>query len=295
MPQPPLPPPQKMPDIRLVQPQLSWGTVSPASRKHQIQQLSALALTLRSQKLPGVRLWRELTRMAVAAYTDTGLPPARQADFAMQDLAVVILGPYALKYMHWFASITPHPVQDPLLQAFFSDLGQLGLPPAEPVPAWREAGYAGKINDLFDPGLDRCFGRDFRPQLNDLSDNQVFHTFFYQYIAYVTRATLTIRAASLYHELFERGGTIQDHTAALIGIQMGYVLRQLRESEDPQLLLWPDLVEAAYAAEPTTQLAPAARQLRHQLDTLLHQPRPLDATLRQLEFGLILSLKPPGQ
>lgn len=287
---PPAPPAQ-------LQPVRSWGKLDLADRQRRIQALAARALELRAQRLPGVQLWSELTRSAVAAYADAEIPPALRADFVIEDLALVILGPSALKYMGWFEKITPPALRDPLLASFYADFGRLGLPPLEPAQAWRQAGYVGKVNDLLDPGLDRHFGRDFRLALNDKSDNQIFHTFFYQFIAYLTRSPLTIRAGSVYHELFERGGSVQDHNAALTGIEVGRSLRRLRDSADPELEIWPELMLAAYARQAPARLSPPALALRRRIDELLTHPTGLDITLRSFEYGtiVIMNSRPPAQ
>lgn len=280
---PPAPPP-----LAQLQPERSWGKLDLAERQRRIQALAARALELRAQQLPGVQLWSELTRSAVMAYADLGISAALRADFVIEDLALVILGPSALKYMGWFRKITPPPLQDPLLASFYADFARLGLPPLEPAQAWRKVGYVGKVNDLLDPGLDRHFARDFRPALNDKSDNQIFHTFFYQFIAYLTRATLTIRAGSVYHELLERGGSVQDHNAALTGIEVGRSLRRLRDSRDPELEKWPEMILAAYAREAPAGLSPPALALRRRIDHLLAHPVGLDMTLRSFEYGAIV-------
>lgn len=276
----------------VVQPQLSWAQLSPESRRVHLQELGRQALKLREQKRPGLELWSELTRQAAAAYADSRLAPERQADFVIEDLAVVILGPAALKYLGWFRQITPHPLQDPLCDTFIADFNRLGLSAEWGYTHWRLAGYAGKREERFDAGLDRHFARDFRKAFNDHSDNQIFHTFFYQFIAYVTRASLTIRAASLYHELFEYGGSLADHRAALTGIQVGLFLRQLRDRGEPALSQWPDYLRAAYGLK-AAGLSPSASALRQRIDRLLQQPTPADAGLRALEFGLIRLFKDP--
>ena len=279
--------------VQSIQPQYpDWRDVSVASRQGRIRGLADLALYLRQRETPGVALWRELTRTAASAYATTELTPVQQADFAMQDLAVVILGPNALKYLRWFDKITPDQIQDPLVNQFFAELGRLGLPPAEPVLAWRETGYMSKLDDEVDPGLDRHFGADFRPEINDHTDNQIFHTFFYQFMAYITRASLTIRAASVYHELVDKGGSEADHTAALIGIRAGTELRRLRDSGTPALEDWPELILAAYGKQPLPENAgPRAHHLRQQIDTLIAHPGSLDTALRGIEYSLIRLVK----
>lgn len=264
-----------------------WGAVSIEDRQAHIRALAELALSLREREAPGPQIWSELTGAAVAAYAGTELPTARQADFVIQDLAVVILGPFSLKYLRWFDKITPDLVQDPLVNQFFAELGRLGLPPAEPLPEWRAAGYVGKLDDAVDPGLDRHFAAHFRAEINDSTDNQIFHTFFYQFMAYVTKAALTIRAASVYHEIADKGGSTHDHTAALLGIRTGTELRRRRDSGEPGFGDWPGLILAAYAKDAPEGLSPAAAEFRRETDALVAKPGTLDGMLRGVEYAII--------
>lgn len=282
---------QAEPPKHAAQPLVDWGDQTIAGRQANIRALANKAAELRDQQVPGVQLWSELTRQAVAAYADAAIPVTRRCDFVIQDLSVVILGPFALKYLRWFDKITPDMVQDRLVNDFFSELARLGVPGPDPVPEWREAGYMSKLDDSVDPGLDRHFGKDFRPQINDDTDNQIFHTFFYQFMAYVTRASLTIRAASVYHEIFDKGGSEEDHTAALVGIKTGTELRRLRDSGKPEAETWHELILAAYAKDVPTELSPAAQAFRKQVDALVLKPGKLDAAVRSAEHGLIRMVK----
>lgn len=282
---------QAEPPKHSAQPLVDWGDQTIAGRQANIRALAERATELRAQERPGVQLWSELTRQAVNAYADAAIPEARRCDFVIQDLAVVILGPFSLKYLRWFDKITPDMVQDRLVNDFFAELARLGLPGPEPVPEWRAAGYMSKLDDSVDPGLDRKFGADFRPQINDDTDNQIFHTFFYQFMAYVTRASLTIRAASVYHEIFDKGGSEEDHTAALVGIKTGTELRRLRDSGKPAFENWHELILAAYAKDMPAGLSQSATDFRKQVDALVLKPGKLDSALRSAEHGLIRMVK----
>lgn len=310
-----------------------------STRKQNITQLAAYALELREQKLPGSALWARLTQKAVEAYADLPLETAARADAIVQDLAIVILGPFAPKYIAWFEKITPDLVEDPLVKQFYRDLCLLSLtsgpafyeliqaekinPPegvefpnqagedypesmvqwlqdnagTSVLPAgleasiWRPAGYVGKLNDETDPGLDRHFGEDLRPQINDQTDNQIFHCFFYQIMAYISQAAWTIRAASVYHELFDKGGSTHDHTAALIAIETGLKWRELRDSQEPDFASWSQLITAAYAKEPPAEASSLAQKFRTQINELLNKPNPLDGLIRGAEYGLIRLIK----
>lgn len=275
----------------------SLSSPSLAERQQQLLALQRLAWEWRDQQLPGVTLWARLVEVAVQAYPE--LEPARRSDLILQDLALVILGPASLKYLDWYEGITPDMLEDPMVKAFERDFAAFNLPPASPnSPAWWEVGYAGKVDDAVDPGLDRQFAADFRPDLNDHTDNQIFHTFFYHYMAYVTQAPETIRAASLYHELFDIGGSTEDHTAALIAIATGQQWRQWRDSEQAAEALqdWPASIALAYGKEggaallsDMPRLAQPSERLKalEQRITRALQPDLLEQARRGVEYALI--------
>lgn len=257
-------------------------------RQEAIARLQAKAWALRDQGVPGVALWRQLVEQALLPYWDLH-DPLKASDCVMQDLAVVILGPAAIKYLQWFDQIRLDVVQDPLVNRFLSDFKDLKLPDFEVVTqAWWQAGYAGKIDDTADPGLDSHFASDFRVELNDGTDNQIFHCFFYHFMAYVTQASFTIRAASVYHELFDQGGSTQDHCAALLAIYTGTRLRQLRDGSDPGAALeqWPEVISAVYGQD-FSGLAPLALELRQEINSELQNPGFFEGLLRSFEETLI--------
>jgi hypothetical protein len=258
------------------------------ARHAAIASLQAKAWALRDQGLPGVVLWRQLIEQALLPYWDLH-NTVKASDCVMQDLAVVILGPFALKYLNWFDQIRLDLVQDPLVNDFLCDFKDLKLPDFEVITqAWWQAGYAGKIDDTIDPGLDSHLASDFRVELNDGTDNQIFHCFFYQFMAYVTQANFTIRAASVYHELFDKGGSTQDHSAALLAIHTGSRLRQLRDGPDPGAALeqWPEVISAVYGQN-FEGLAPLALELRQETHEILQNPGFFEGLLRSVEETLI--------
>jgi len=258
------------------------------TRQAAIAHLQAKAWALRDQGVPGVALWRQLVEQALLPYWDLH-DPLKASDCVMQDLAVVILGPFALKYLQWFDQIRLDVVQDPLVNTFLSDFKDLKLPDFEVITqAWWQAGYAGKIDDTTDPGLDSHFASDFRLELNDGSDNQIFRCFIYQFLAYVTQANFTIRVASVYNELFEQKGSTQDHCAALLAIYTGMRLRQLRDGADPGAALeqWPEVISAVYGQE-FSGLAPLALALRQEINVELQNPGFFEGLLRSFEDTLI--------
>lgn len=224
-----------------------WGDVTIAERQNNIQELSALATRLAEQEVPGVELWGQLTDAAVAQYADAQVSGARKADFAMQDLGMVILGPMAMGGLDAYDRMTGWMPgkSDPLVDTFRRDFQALGLPPAD--RDWRAAGHAGMH-------LDRNHGQDFRPEINDGTDNQIYHSFFYQYETYVTGDPSTVHAGSVFHEtidggLFKPGGkTSEDHNASFVGIPIGLAMRNGRNSENPEhhMAQWGEMTQAAY-------------------------------------------------
>ncbi len=214
-----------------------WGNVSVADRKAAAQQLQTLARDLQSQKLPGVEIWGKLTEVAIDNYSGKQLSPQRQADFAMQDLVVNVIGKDAFKHLEDYKNLLWVRTPDPLVKTFQDDWAAMGLPPKD--NNWEAAGWAGN-------GLDTHFGEDFRPEINDKTNNQIFHTLFYQFMGYVTQSPVTIRGGSIVHELRDDGTSSEDHNAAYVGMTTGMALRDLRDSGSPDLKNWDSITMAAY-------------------------------------------------
>lgn len=214
-----------------------WGNVSVADRKAAVQQLQTLARDLQAQKLPGIEIWGKLTQAAIDNYAGKQLSPQRQADFAMQDLVVNVIGKDAFKHLEDYKNLPWVSTPDTLVKTFQEDWAAMGLPPKD--NDWEAAGWAGK-------GLDTHFGKDFRPEINDKTDNQIFHTLFYQFMGYVTQSPLTIRGGSIVHELRDEGTSSEDHNAAYVGMTTGMAFRGLRDSGSPLLEEWSSITMAAY-------------------------------------------------
>jgi len=214
-----------------------WGNVSVADRKAASQKLQTLARDLQAQKLPGVEIWGKLTEAAIDNYQGKQLNPQRQADFAMQDLAVNVIGKDAFKHLEDYKNLPWVRTPDPMVKTFQQDWAAMGLPPKD--GDWDAAGWAGK-------GLDTHFGDDFRPEINDKTDNQIFHTLFYQFMGYVTQSPVTIRGGSIVHELRDEGTSSEDHNAAYVGMTTGMAMRDLRDSGSPDLKNWDNITLAAY-------------------------------------------------
>jgi hypothetical protein len=256
-------------------------------RRHHIQSLAAQARAHQTEHRPGASLWQQLVATAITAYPEA--EPQQRCDWIVQDLAIVILGPFARKYLAWFDKITLDAVQDPLLHAFETDFAALGLPGGSPeAPGWREAGYCSKLDDTVDLGLDQTFGSDLRPALHDGTDNQIFHTFFYHFMAYVTQAKLTIRAASVYHELFDKGGSPEDHTAALLAIQAGLRWRSHRDDSPGLIAAWPESILAVYGDPARYRVHhPEAMAMAAEANRMIDEPGWLQGGLRQAEHAVI--------
>ncbi|HEY9842576.1 MAG TPA: hypothetical protein V6D23_19085, partial [Candidatus Obscuribacterales bacterium] len=219
-----------------------WGDVSIADRKANLKQLQSLARQLKAEGRPGVEIWSRLTRAAVDSYAAKSLPAARKSDFVMQDLVVAVIGSEGPRHLKTYQSLpwVRHP--DPLAQTFFDDWAALGIPPAN--GDWKSVGWAGEE-------LDRHHCADFRPEIADGSDNQIFHTLFYQFMAYTTQAPFTIHGGSIVHEFKDEGTSSEDHNACLAAVTTGMALRRQRDSQDAAAWLqdWPSITQAAYGKD----------------------------------------------
>lgn len=216
-----------------------WGDVTPADRQANLKKLQSLARELKSQAKPGIALWSEVTRQAVANYDNKQLSPQRKSDFVMQDLAIALVGGDAYKHLKSYDGLPWVRKADPMVKTFFEDWAAMGLPPAD--GDWDKAGWAGGE-------LDQHACADFRPQINDGSKNQIYHTLFYHFMAYTTQAPFTIHAGSMVHEIKDEGTSSEDHNAAFVGIATGMSMRRLRDGSEAEAALreWPSLTQAAY-------------------------------------------------
>lgn len=216
-----------------------WGQVQVAERRDNLKALQAQAHTLHNQGKGGIEIWTSLMQSALDHYANRGLSPARQADFAIQDLTLTVVGPDALKHLQEYNKLpwVRHP--DPLIQQFLNDWSAMGIRPDD--KSWeKQIGWAG-------PGLDSHHAQDFRPEINDHSDNQIYHTMFYEFMGYLTQDPLDIRAGSIVHELRDGGTSSEDHNAQYVGAATGLRLRALRESNQSQSIQnFPALMRAAY-------------------------------------------------
>lgn len=220
-----------------------WGTVSVEDRQQNLKDLQGLAHRLRDQGMPGVEIWGALRSEAVARYASTDVSPQRQADFVMQDIALVTVGKDALKYLEQYEGLPRIGKIDPMVDTFQSDWSALGVPPAD--KNWEAVGWAG--NDL-----DTHTGKDFRPEINDKTKNQIYHTMFYEMMGYVTQDDLLIRAGSIVHEVrdgvADGGLSTEDHNASYVGTAMGKAFRQMRDGKHTEQALkqWGALTLAGY-------------------------------------------------
>lgn len=239
-----------------------WGSVTIEDRQGNLKALQSLAHRLRDQAMPGVEIWGALRSEAVSRYGSTDLSPQRQADFVMQDIAVVTVGKDALKYLAQYEGVPRVGKVDPLVKTFQADWKALGLPPAD--GKWDSVGWAG--NDL-----DTHTGKDFRPEINDKTKNQIYHTMFYEMMGYVTQDDLLIRAGSIVHEVrdgvIDGGISAEDHNASYVGTAMGKTFRQMRDGKHTQQALqqWPSLTLACYGKDggPEVRSGKASPEAKH--------------------------------
>lgn len=220
-----------------------WGTVSVEERQQNLKALQTLAHRLRDQGVPGVEIWASLRNEAVERYAHTDASPQRQADFVIQDISLVTVGKDALKYLAQYEGLPRIGKVDPLVDTFQRDWEALGIPPAD--NNWEAVGWAG--NDL-----DTHTGQDFRPEINDKTKNQIFHTMFYEMMGYVTQDDLLIRAGSIVHEVrdgvADGGLSTEDHNASYVGTAMGKAFRKMRDGKHTSQALqqWGSLTLAGY-------------------------------------------------
>lgn len=248
-----------------------WGNVTVAERKANLLKLQSLAHELQAQGRPGIEIWSRLTQAATDAYAGKSVSDARKSDFVMQDMVVTVVGGDAYKYLQSYQSLpwVRHP--DPLVKTFFDDWNALGLPPAD--GKWESAGWAGG-------GLDQTNCSDFRPQIADGSDNQVYHTMFYHFMAYTTQAPFTIHGGSVVHEFKDEGTSSEDHNACFAGVTTGLALRRMRDGHDAgsSLQEWPAIVQAAYGRDGGPEIKAGTASPRAQAanraisDLLAHKP-----------------------
>jgi hypothetical protein len=242
-----------------------WGNVTVADRQTAAQQLQTLAQDLKAQKRPGVEIWSRLTQAAVDNYAGKQIDPRRKADFVMQDLAIAVIGKDALKHLQDYQKLPWVRNPDPLVKTFQKDWQALGIPPTN--DDWAAVGWAGDK-------LDTHAGADFRPQINDKSENQIFHTLFYQYMAYTTQDAFAIRGGSIVHEVRDAGTSPEDHNASYVGVMAGKAMRQTRDGASPAdgLKQWGAMTQAAYGKNGTTgmkSVAPEVKALEQQVTTRL--------------------------
>ncbi|PKL76620.1 MAG: hypothetical protein CVV27_09380 [Candidatus Melainabacteria bacterium HGW-Melainabacteria-1] len=229
-----------------------WGDVTVAERQANLKQLQSLAHDLKARNTPGVELWSKLTQAAVAAYEGRQLAPGRKSDFVMQDLSIALVGGDALKHLQSYLKLPWVRRPDPMVNTFMRDWALMGVPPAD--QNWERVGWAGDK-------LDRHRCADFRPEINDGSENQIYHTLFYQFMAYTTQAPFTIHGGSLVHEIRDNGTSSEDHNAAFVGMSTGMAMRRMRDGAQPETSLreWPVITRAAYGKGGGPDLATSER------------------------------------
>ncbi|RKG88401.1 hypothetical protein D7V88_14280, partial [Corallococcus terminator] len=105
-------------------------------------------------------------------------------------------------------------------------------------------------------GLDLTNGKDLRPELNDLSNNQAFHCFFFVTAGYVANGqplltdVLANGVGAWGHEVRDEGSSREDYIASNLSISMGQGLLERGLSGDMgQVADAPEVMLAVYTPE----------------------------------------------
>lgn len=196
----------------------SQGSLPPTISKR----LKAKAEALSRQGVPGVELMTQVMGEAVAHYSALpGYTEKQKMDAVMRDLAAVFLGPTALSTLRQYRSL-PGVREKASVQEFEKALSGMDLSGTQARGVSPDSAVA--------PNLDPSPGSDFKKGFRDGSKNQVFHTFAYVYLSYVTDNPKVVKGANLKHELFDGGTSTQDYNAGLWGIELGQKLRGMRDN-----------------------------------------------------------------
>lgn len=217
-----------------------WHPITREVRQDVLLKLQERALELRNQGVPGVEIWSKMTAYAMELYQDKGVTSQQMADFVTLDLAIVFVGPASYKYLNDYAWVAS---QDPKVDEFLEDFKALGLDQAD-EGGWIAGGYATM-------GLDGGKGESFRPEINDKTNNQIYHTSFYHFMGYATQDLTMVQAGSYLHEIKDGGSSVEDHNAGMLGGATGMLFRSMRDSGDAKAAVeaWPDLISAAYGKD----------------------------------------------
>ncbi len=246
-----------------------WGELTVEERQDNLKALQTLAQQLRDQGVPGVEIWGQLKAEAASRYANADTPAAKKADFIIQDVTLVTVGKDALKYLKQYEGLPRLGKIDPLVDTFKTDWEALGVPPKD--NNWKAVGWAGH-------NLDTHTGEDFRPEINDKTKNQIYHTMFYEFMAYVTQDPLMVRAGSMVHEIrdgvAEGGISDEDHNASYVGAAVGSTFREMRDGNQPDTDIkhWGAMTMAAYGKNggPEIQQEKAGTQAQEMHQKITH-------------------------
>ena len=244
-----------------------------ADRPEAVLELRDLAIQLRDDGIDGVDIWAELMEAALDQGVVDEESPEAQLDRAMQDVAAVTVGRNDIQGKLELASGPGGAFIGPAGRQTLSELDEL----------------YGHLEPGVDPyfagvGLDPTDGRSFRDDISDGTNNQIFHTGFFHYMAYAVDGTTIADAGNLAHEtevaaphpvlrqsqmhrpdradqgladvvrILPDGGinwsgqTREDLQASLDGADLGQTLRDVRDSGHLETVLddIPALIQAAY-------------------------------------------------
>jgi hypothetical protein len=277
-------------------------------RPEEVELLRDHALALREEGVDGVELWAQLMEEALDLARDDEETAEGLLDRAVQDVAAVTVGRYHIQSEVDGAGGPLHMTLGRAGRQTLAELEELyhHLPehPTERYERY-DPYFAGT-------GLDPTDGRSFRPDISDGTNNQIFHTGFFQYLAYAVDGTTLADAGNLAHETTEgapapsnlrsqmlapgrpyggladvvrilpdgginwAGQTREDLQASLDGADLGMVLRDIRDSPSADYLVEavPDLIRAAYGREAPEPGSPA--ELLHNRFAARRSPSPFN-------------------
>ncbi len=196
------------------------------------------ALDMRAAGNRGVEIWSDVARRSVDFHTNNPkLTTQQRWDHVMADVASVFNGPSAKAH----------------LDTYDNTIGRLSGSDPHVAEMSRLLSHRGGANAFTGMGIDSTNGADFRGQFNDGTNNQVFHTNFFNLLGYATgggdpRAS---NIPNLFHETVDGvrqggGGSIPDWYASAWGKNFGSAMRDLRDQgKDPRAI--PALIGAAFS------------------------------------------------
>jgi hypothetical protein len=202
-------------------------------------ELHDYARSLSAAETPGVKLWTQVLQRAVDYHAGRAdLTVQERFDAVLRDTGAVLVGERTL--------------DGRFRQLQRVDDGLLGwLVRSDPLVAWFRDELVPMHDGLYAGGnLDTTTGSDFRAEFRDGTDNQIYHTYFYVVLGYATRDPATVNRGSLYHEVFDPGGSWADFAVGNWAGHLGAQLRRWRDEGNLDALrAMPTLVGATFSAD----------------------------------------------